>query len=114
MIINRYMPTWVTVDGNAAANLFEIAFGVAGWIDTDISGSDVPASAIAILVNVYNAGGATGSCGAKRHGDTLNHQANLASGLTLHTITGQSSLRHVDFYRDAAQTMRYRIFGYLA
>lgn len=98
---------YIEVDVAAAANIFTIAGGGAGWIDTDISGSDVPAGAMAIIISC--APSANQNLGARPNGSAIDTKINNA--YTVFLITTQSVARHVDFYRAAANNV-YVIRGY--
>ena len=105
MNLNNFVNRYVEVDGAKAANTFTIAGGAGAWIDTDISGSDVPANAIAIAIRCTPTGAQYN--GARAHGGVTQ---GLTGSHQWFTICGQAS-RHVDFYRDAAQN-QYNIEGY--
>lgn len=110
--ISVHSPYWYTVNTSTAANRFTVAAAAAAWVDTDISASDVPAAAIAIIWRIEN-GAVTSVVGARRNGDiTVDPVTNLANG-ACSTISGQSAARHVDFLRNAGANTTYSAYGYL-
>lgn len=103
-----YRIGYVEVNSALAGNIFTIAGGAPGWIDTDISGSSVPAAARIIVLNCQP--GANQNLGARANGDTVDRKINNA--YTVPILTSQSTARHIDFYRAAADNT-YTIRGYI-
>lgn len=98
---------YIEVDVAAAANIFTIAGGGAGWIDTDITGSDVPRGAICIVFSANPS--ANQNLGARANGSAIDTKINNA--YTIFITTTQSAAGHVDFYRAAANNV-YTVRGY--
>lgn len=96
------------VDNLHADNIFTIVGGAAGWIDTDISASDVPAGAVAIHARVIAA--AAQDVGARYPGSVGNYTG-IGGGGATYLIFRQTTARHVEFYRSAANNVYY-ICGY--
>lgn len=105
---NQYQPSFITVDGSQVKNTFLVAAGALGWIDTDITGSDVPLAAKAIFISGNPA--AAVAMGVVRHGDTQGKTCDSSGHVTF--LTGQSTAGHVDLYR-AGSNITYNILGYI-
>ena len=114
-IIGRHTLAFYTVDGNAANNTFTMVAGVAGWVDIDISGSDVPSHAKVIFWVQGHAEATAAACGIRRNGDTQNQTCIVYGDGRVSYIypSGHSGLV-VEGYRIAAHNLIYRIVGYLA
>lgn len=95
------------LDGSAAANEFTIVAGVAGWIETDVSGSGVPAKASAVYIIATPS--AAVSVGARVTGGT---GAVWGTSNKLPLVCKHDSQRKIDFYRHAGGNINYNIAGY--
>lgn len=108
-VFNPSLQRYIAVDQAAPANAFTIAGGAAAWIDTDISGSDVPLQAAAILWQCTPA--ANQQSGVRAHGETPEPTFNNVAAYGTHTLSTQSTTGHVDLLRAAADNVYY-IQGY--
>lgn len=109
-VLNPRMPNYTETDATAAKNTFIVAGGAAGWVDTDISGSDVPAGNVLIVFQVYPLGD---QAAGARTSNAIGGNGNISSGKISTLVSGQTSARHVYLYRGAANN-EYRILGYFS
>jgi len=101
---------WFPVAALAANNTFTVLSGAAGWIDTDISASDVPSGATSINFYIYSVSG--GSTGGRQHGSAIEPLTPNMGSLFRSFVCSQDNTRHVDLYRNALGDLVYYIFGY--
>lgn len=107
---NLYNPAhnYVEINADLAKNQFVKAGGAAGWLDTDVSGSDIPADAIAVQWKCE--GAASQNMGVRRNGSP-NVNACVVNTATQYVSAGPDSSFHLAFYREAAQNT-YKALGY--
>jgi len=107
---HNYAPTvFNEIDEFDVKNRFTIAAGAHTWVDTDISGSDVPKDAIAVYLFIYPA--ATQGAGARKPGSAKTSFSAFTGNVVSSVLCGHSNL-HIELLRwDADNT--YILAGYL-